>query len=106
VLLVEREEAATYHDDTLAYCAALDVRPVWVVHPATQVERMLDMVAVGSGIGWLNAWQAANVSRDGVAIRPLRPIERFDEFHLVWRIDDRSKSVKQFVDIAMEACRS
>jgi DNA-binding transcriptional LysR family regulator len=106
VLLVEREEAPTYHDETLAYCAALDVRPVWVAHPATQVERMLDMVAVGSGIGWLNAWQAANVSRDGVAIRPLRPIERFDEFHLVWRIDDRSKSVKQFVDIAMEACRS
>jgi DNA-binding transcriptional LysR family regulator len=106
VLLVEREEAPTYHDETLAYCAALDVRPAWVVHPATQVERMLDMVAVGSGIGWLNAWQAAHVSRDGVAIRPLRPIQRFDEFHLVWRIDDRSKSVKQFVDIAMEACRS
>ena len=90
----------------VAYCAALDVRPAWVMHPATQVERMLDMVAVGSGIGWLNAWQAAHVSRDGVEIRPLRPIERFDEFHLVWRIDDHSKSVKQFVEIAMEACKS
>jgi DNA-binding transcriptional LysR family regulator len=105
VLLVERDEAPTYHDATLAYCAALDVRPAWVTHPATQVERMLDMVAVGSGIGWLNAWQAAHVSRDGVVIRPLRPIERFDEFHLVWRVDDHSKSVKQFVDIAMEACK-
>ena len=58
VLLVEREDAPTYHDATVAYCAALDVRPAWVMHPATQVERMLDMVAVGSGIGWLNAWQA------------------------------------------------
>jgi DNA-binding transcriptional LysR family regulator len=106
VLLVEREDAPTYHDSTLAYCAALDVRPAWVMHPATQVERMLDMVAVGSGIGWLNAWQAAHVSRDGVAIRALRPVERFDEFHLVWRIDDHSKSVQQFVEIAMEACRS
>jgi DNA-binding transcriptional LysR family regulator len=106
VLLVEREDAPTYHDATLAYCAALDVRPAWVVHPASQVERMLDMVAVGSGIGWLNAWQAAHVSREGVVIRPLRPIERFDEFRLVWRLDDRSKSVKQFVDIAVEACRS
>jgi DNA-binding transcriptional LysR family regulator len=106
VLLVERDEAPTYHDATVAYCSALDVRPAWVVHPATQVERMLDMVAVGSGIGWLNAWQAAHVSRDGVVIRPLRPVERFDEFHLVWRIDDHSKSVKQFVDIAMEACKS
>ena len=105
-LLVEREDAPTYHDATVAYCAALDIRPAWVVHPATQVERMLDMVAVGSGIGWLNAWQAAHVSRDGVVIVPLRPVERFDEFHLVWRIDDESKWVKQFVEIAMEACQT
>jgi DNA-binding transcriptional LysR family regulator len=103
VLLVERDDAPTYHDSTLSYCASLDVRPAWVVHPASQVERMLDMVAVGSGIGWLNAWQAAHVSREGVALRPLRPVERFDEFHLVWRMDDDSKSVKQFVEIAMEA---
>ncbi|MEP7115819.1 MAG: LysR family substrate-binding domain-containing protein, partial [Ilumatobacteraceae bacterium] len=104
VLLVEREDAPTYHDATLAYCAALDVRPAWVMHPATQVERMLDMVAVGSGIGWLNAWQAANVSRDGVVIRALRPVERFDDFHLAWRVVDHSKSLKQFVEIALEAC--
>jgi DNA-binding transcriptional LysR family regulator len=105
VLLVEREDAPTYHDATITYCATLDVHPAWVVHPATQVERMLDMVAVGSGIGWLNAWQAANVSRDGVAIVPLRPIERFDDFELAWRIDDESKWVKQFAQIAMEACQ-
>jgi DNA-binding transcriptional LysR family regulator len=67
---------------------------------------MLDMVAVGSGIGWLNAWQAAHVSRDGVVIRPLQPVERFDEFYLVWRVDDDSKPVQQFVEIAMEACKS
>jgi len=103
VLLVERDDAPTYHDATLAYCASLDVRPAYVVHPAAQVERMLDMVAVGSGIGWLNAWQAAHVTREGVAIRPLRPVERFDEFHVVWRVDDDSKSVKQFIEIAMEA---
>lgn len=106
VLLVDREDAPTYHDATLAYCAALDVRPAWVMHPATQVERMLDMVAVGSGIGWLNAWQAAHVSRDGVAILPLRPVQRIDEFHVVWRIDDHSESVRQFVDIALEAFKT
>jgi DNA-binding transcriptional LysR family regulator len=106
VLLVERDDAPTYHDATLGYCAALDVRPAWVTHPATQVERMLDMVAVGSGIGWLNAWQAAHVGHDGVAILPLRPVERFDEFYLVWRIDEHSKWVKQFVEIAMEAYQS
>lgn len=105
VLLVEREDAPTYHDATVAYCAALGVQPAWVVHPAAQVERMLDMVSVGSGIGWLNAWQAAHVKREGVAIVPLEPVERFDEFHLVWHVEDHSKSLKQFVDIAVEACR-
>ena len=58
VLLVEHEDAPTYHDATVAYLASLEVRPAWVMHPASQVERMLDMVAVGSGIGWLNQWQA------------------------------------------------
>ena len=75
------------------------------MHPASQVERMLDMVAVGSGIGWLNAWQAVRSRRDGVVIRPLQPVEWFDEFHLAWRVDDDSKSLKQFVEIAMEACK-
>jgi DNA-binding transcriptional LysR family regulator len=106
VLQVDRADAPTYHDAALAYCAALDVCPAWVVHAASQVERMLDMVAVGSGIGWLNAWQAANVSRDGVVIRPLEPVQWFDEFHLVWLVDDHSKSVKQFVEIAVEAYQS
>jgi hypothetical protein len=36
----------------------------------------------------------------------LRPVERFDEFYLVWRIDEHSKWVKQFVEIAMEAYQS
>jgi DNA-binding transcriptional LysR family regulator len=103
VILVEHDEAPTAHDSTIAYCAAHDVQPAWVTMPATQVERMLDSVAVGSVIGWLNAWQAAHVRRDDVVVRPLRPIERFDEFHLVWRVDDHSKSVEEFVAIAMEA---
>ena len=49
VLLVERTDAPTAHEETLAYCAAVGVRPDWVLHPATQAERMLDMVAVGAG---------------------------------------------------------
>jgi len=105
VLLVEREDAPTYHDATLAYCAGLGVSPAWVPHAATQVERMLDMVAVGSGIGWLNSWQAAHAHRDGVAIVSLEPVERFDEFFLAWRIDDHSKALKQFIEIVMEAVR-
>jgi len=52
-----------------------------------------------------DAARLLHVTRDGVAIRPLRPVERFDEFHLMWRVDDDSKSVKQFIEIAMEAAK-
>lgn len=104
-LLVERSEAPTYHDQTLAYAEDNGVHLIWVKHLATQVERMLDMVSVGTGIGWLNAWQAANVSRDGVVVRPLQPVSRFDELYVVWRSDDTSPMVKAFVDLAVDVCR-
>jgi DNA-binding transcriptional LysR family regulator len=105
VLLVERADAPTYHDATLAYCASVGAQPAWVLHPASQVERVLDMVGVGSGIGWLNAWQADQVHHDGVVVRPLMPVARFDEFHLVWRRDDTSAETHSFLAIAAEVCR-
>ena len=102
VLLVERGDAPTAHDETVAYCDALGVRPTWVHHPATQAERMLDMVAVGAGIGWLNQWQAESVQRDDVTVRPLVPVKRFDEFVLAWRTDDPSPARAAFVALAAE----
>jgi DNA-binding transcriptional LysR family regulator len=105
VLLVERSDAPSYHDATLAYCAAAGTEPVWVLHPASQVERVLDMVGVGTGIGWLNAWQADQVRHDGVVVRPLQPVTRFDELHLVWRRDDQSPITHEFTAIAQEVCQ-
>ena len=105
VLLVERADAPTYHDATLAYCASVGAQPAWVLHPASQVERVLDMVGVGSGIGWLNAWQADQVHHDGVVVRPLTPVTRFDELHLVWRRDDTSAETDAFLTAADEVCR-
>jgi DNA-binding transcriptional LysR family regulator len=102
VLLVERADAPTAHEETLAYCAAVGIRPAWVLHPATQAERMLDMVAVGAGIGWLNHWQAGGAQRDGVAVRPLRPVVRVDDFHLVWPSADASAATRAFVALAAE----
>jgi DNA-binding transcriptional LysR family regulator len=106
LLLVERDGAPVYHDATVGYCAEHGVRPEWVVHPVTQVERMLDMVAVGSGIGWLNSSQAAHLgmtrdAADGVVIRPLRPVTRFDEFLLVWRVDEQSAALVDFIETAI-----
>jgi DNA-binding transcriptional LysR family regulator len=102
MLLVSRNEAPTYHDATVAYLAEHGVRARWVEHSATQVERMLDMVSVGSGIGWLNRSQASNVHHEGVTVVPLRPITRFDEFHVAWRVDDQSSEVQQFIDIVVD----
>jgi DNA-binding transcriptional LysR family regulator len=102
VLLVERADAPTAHEETLAYCAAVGIRPAWVLHPATQAERMLDMVAVGAGIGWLNRWQAGRVQREGVAVRPLHPVKRVDDFHLVWRTTDASPATRAFAALAAE----
>jgi len=102
VLLVERADAPTGHEETVAYCTGLGVQPAWVLHPATQAERMLDMVALGTGIGWLNRWQADHVDRDDVAVRPLDPVVRIDDFHLVWRVGDPSAAVAAFVAVAGE----
>ncbi len=101
VLLVDRSDAPTYHDDTIAYCASHEVRPRWIHHPAAQVERMLDIVAMNGGIGWLNHWQADQV-RDGVVVRPLEPVTRFDDFHICWRSDDQSATTADFVSIALD----
>ena len=66
---------------------------------------MLDMVALGTGIGWLNAWQAEQIQRDDVAVRPLEPAVRIDEFHLAWRAGDGSPALAAFLQIAGEPSR-
>src|SRR5262249_32529428 len=75
VLVVGRAAAPTAHDEIESYCATAGARPRWITHGAVQVERVLDLVALGTGIGWLNAWQAARGrSRPDVAVRRLRPV--------------------------------
>jgi DNA-binding transcriptional LysR family regulator len=88
ILVVDRDEAPAYHDQTVAYLADLDPPPRHILHAATQVERMFDMVAVGAGIGWLNAWQADRErNRTDIEIRPLEPVAWFDEYRIAWRAD-------------------
>lgn len=101
VLLVDRSDAPTYHDATVAYCSEHGVRPRWIPHPATQVERMLDIVSMNGGIGWLNRWQATQ-ARDGVAVRQLRPVTWYDDFHVCWRVDDQSATTAEFVATVIE----
>jgi DNA-binding transcriptional LysR family regulator len=105
VLVVDRADAPTAHDEIEAYCAAAGARPRWITHAPVQVERVLDQVALGTGIGWLNAWQAEAASeRRDIAVRPLRPATLFDEFRVVWRAGAADATTTALVRTMVEAC--
>jgi DNA-binding transcriptional LysR family regulator len=107
VLVVERADAPIAHDEIESYLAAGGAQPQWVTHAAIQVERVLDLVALGTGIGWLNAWQATRAAdRADIAVRRLRPVELYDEFRVAWRTGDSSAMTAAFVRIALETCGS
>ena len=105
-VLVERSGAPTAHDEIESYCTAMGARPRWVTHAAVQVERVLDLVALGTGIGWLNSWQATRAGRDDVVVRRLRPVKLYDE--APHRLADRRPSAMTaaFVRVALETCAS
>ena len=105
VLIVEREDAPRAHDEITHYFAGFGVRPRWIPHGATQIERVFDMVSVGAGIGWLNSWQAERESgRTDVAIRPLIPVGMHDVFRIAWRAGDTSPATATCVRVLLEAC--
>jgi DNA-binding transcriptional LysR family regulator len=105
VLVVERSDAPTAHDEIQSYCTAMGARPRWIPHAAVQVERVLDLVALGTGIGWLNSWQAARAGgRPDVVVRRLQPVGLYDEFRVAWRAGDPSPVTAAFVRVALETC--
>lgn len=105
LLIVDRADAPQGHDVITGYLNRLGVRPTWVTHGATQIERVFDMVAIGSGIGWLNTWQAEReAGRTDVAIRPLRPIGMWDEFRVAWRAGDTRLATAACVRVVLETC--
>jgi DNA-binding transcriptional LysR family regulator len=107
VLVVERSDAPTAHHEIESYCTAMGARPRWVTHAAVQVERVLDLVAVGTGIGWLNSWQAARAGgREDVAVRRLHPVGLYDEFRVAWQASDLSPTTAAFVQLALDTCAS
>ena len=105
VLVVDRADAPYAHDAIVRYTSGLDVHPRWVTHGATQIERVFDMVAIGSGIGWLNTWQAEReAARTDVAIRPLTPVGMWDEFRVAWRQGDTRLATAACVRVVLETC--
>ena len=107
LLVVDRADAPQTHDVITGFLNRLGVHPTWVTHGATQIERVFDMVAIGSGIGWLNTWQAEReAGRTDVAIRPLQPIGMWDEFRVAWRAGDTRPATAACVRVVLETCAS
>jgi DNA-binding transcriptional LysR family regulator len=107
LLVVDRADAPQTHDVITGYLNRLGVHPVLVTHGATQIERVFDMVAIGSGIGWLNTWQAEReAGRSDVAIRPLQPVGMWDEFRVAWRAGDTRPATAACVRVVLETCAS
>ena len=105
VLVVDRLDAPHAHDKIASYVHAQGVHPRWVTHGATQIERVFDMVSIGSGIGWLNTWQAEReAARDDVAIKPLDPVGMWDEFRIAWRQGDTRLATAACVRVVLETC--
>ena len=105
VLVVDRSDAPTAHDEIEAYCAAMGARPRWITHAPTQVERVLDLVALGTGIGWLNSWQVERAAgRSDIVVKPLQPIALHDDLRVVWRVGDSSATTAAFVKVLLETC--
>jgi DNA-binding transcriptional LysR family regulator len=105
VLVVDRADASHAHDKIVTYLNASGVRPNWVTHGATQIERVFDMTSIGSGIGWLNSWQAEReTGRDDVAIKPIDPIGMWDEFRVAWRQGDARLATAACVRVVLETC--
>jgi DNA-binding transcriptional LysR family regulator len=105
VLVVDRTDAPHTYDEILDYAHRCGIRPEWVTHGATQVERVFDMVAIGSGIGWLNSWQAERgPGRDDIVIRPLDDVGIWDEFRVAWRQGDARVATAACVRVVIETC--
>lgn len=105
VLVVDRADAPHAHDKIAGYLRGLGVRPQLVTHGATQIERVIDMVAIGAGIGWANTWQAEReAGRDDVAVRPLEPVGVWDEFRVAWRPGDARLTTAACVRVVLETC--
>ena len=68
---------------------------------------MLDQVALGTGIGWLNSWQAEPAAgRADIAVRPLRPVALFDTFTSSGEPATRAATTAQFVKALADSCAS
>jgi DNA-binding transcriptional LysR family regulator len=63
------------------------------------------MVAIGSGIGWVNRWQAERDSgRTDIVVRPLTPVGMWDEFRVAWRQGDTRLATAACVRVVLETC--
>ena len=103
LLMVDRSDSPMVHDASVEFFTDRGLRPVWVSHGATQIERVLDMVASGMGCGWMNPVQAMrHRARGDVVVRPLTEAVRADAYVVAWHGEQLSAKARPLAKFIVE----
>jgi DNA-binding transcriptional LysR family regulator len=103
-LIVDASDSPVVHRLISGFFNARNVHPRWVNHAANQIERGLDQTAAGSGVSWLNPWQAERAAkRRDVTIRPMSEPILWDEFVVVSARGDERLAVQDLTAALLAA---
>lgn len=98
LILFPQHVAPAFHDLVTGYYAKHD-KPVRVVQQAIQMQTIISLVSAGMGVALVPA-SLRNLARSGVRYVPLDDQAPVLETGIVWRRDDTSPTLAQFLEIA------
>jgi DNA-binding transcriptional LysR family regulator len=96
-LLVNARTPSRLRDTAVAACAAAGFTPR-VAQEARQLDALVALVSAGLGVT-LVPDTAERMPRAGVAVRPLRGVDRPFRLVAVWRHGDAAPAVRSFLDV-------
>jgi DNA-binding transcriptional LysR family regulator len=106
-LIVDAVDSPMVHRSISGFFSSRDVHPRWVHHAANQIERALDQTAAGSGVSWLNPWQADRAAkRRDITIRPLSEPILWDDFVVITARDEPRLAVHDLTAALVTAAQS
>ncbi|MGE4429565.1 MAG: LysR substrate-binding domain-containing protein [Sphingobium sp.] len=98
LILFPRHVAPAFHDLVTGYYA-MHGKPVRIVQEAIQMQTIISLISAGMGVALVPA-SLSNLARSGVRYVPLDDRAPLLETGIVWRRDDDSPTLTQFLEIA------
>ena len=98
LILFPRRSAPGFHDAIVDYYVQNGFRPT-IVQEAIQMQTIIGLVAAGLGMA-LVPQSLTNLNRAGARYLPLAGGAPLIETGLIWRSEDRSPTLRRFLDIA------